>query len=462
MKKRVLVTLLTAAMTASMLAGCGSSPAPAETTPAPAASSEAAPEESKEVAESTPAETQAAADDNGEVVELEFWSWWSSEARKPYIMEMVDGFNASQSKYHVTYVDIPWGDIFTKNIAQIAAGKPCDIMANNLEEVRFRAEQGQVEPLDAYLTDDVKSAFYDQYLDVCTGDDGSVYALPLSVDTRGIYYNKAHFEEAGINPEDIQTWADLEEAARKLDKKNGDTWERVGFIPTLGNGGVDTWMLNANNGPAWFDPETCEAKVNTDTNREAFKWVRKQIEVYGMDEFNELSAVFSSGMQDPFASGVISMLVHTSAYVSSLKQNAPDLEYGVIPLPEFKEGNGHLANGGGFVLEIPKGAKCPEGSYEFIKYVTSKDTQDFLSTSLGDFSARNDFDDSTEFFKNPITKEIAKCLEETNTLVVPNALKGYQDIINPLVEEGTLGLKSTDEALDNAQKALEDFIANNQ
>ncbi len=46
--------------------------------------------------------------------------------------------------------------------------------------------------------------------------------------------------------------------------------------------------------------------------------------------------------------------------------------------------------------------------------------------------------------------------------MVPNALKGYQDIINPLVEEGTLGLKSTDEALDNAQKALEDFIANNQ
>ena len=43
-------------------------------------------------------------------------------------------------------------------------------------------------------------------MDACTGDDGSVYALPLSVDTRVIYYNKAQFEEAGMkcageNPE---------------------------------------------------------------------------------------------------------------------------------------------------------------------------------------------------------------------------------------------------------------------
>lgn len=429
MKKKLLCTLLTAAMAVTTLVGFGTKPV----------------------------EVQAA-----EKEELEFWGWWSSEARKPHIQKMVEDFNASQDKYHVTYVDIPFGDIFTKNIAQIAAGNPCDIMANNLEEVKFRAEQGQVEALDEYLTDDVKGAFYDQYTEACTGEDGSVYALPLSCDTRGIYYNKAHFEEAGINAEDIKTWDDLVEAARKLDKKDGDNWERIGFMPIIGNGALDTWVFNANQGMGWFDTETKEATVNTDVNKEVFKWVRDQIEYYGQDKFNELDGVFKSGMQDPFASGMVSMLVHTSAYQSALKQNAPDLEYGVIPIPEFKEGNGHLANGGGFVLEIPKGAKCPEGSYEFIKYVTSRETQDFLATNIGDFSARNDFDDTTEFLKNPINQDLSKCLEETFTLIVPNELKGYQDVINPLLEEGTLGLISTDEALDNAQKALEDFIATNK
>ena len=359
MKKKMLAGLLAAAMVMTALTGCGAK----DSSTKPAAESTAGAAAGTEQS----SDAQAAAEDNGEVVELEFWAWWSSDARKPYVEQMVQDFNDSQSKYHVTYVDIPWGDIFTKNIAQIAAGKPCDIMANSMEEVKFRAQEGQAEPLDAYLTDDVMNAFYEQDMDACTGDDGSVYALPLSVDTRVIYYNKAQFEEAGINADEIKTWADLEEAAHKLDVKDGDRYSRIGFMPTLGNGGVDTWLINANKKPCWFDPETGEPTVNSDVNKEAFAWVRSWIEYYGQSTYDEFSAAFSSGMTDPFASGAMSMLVQTSAYTSSLAQTAPDLDYGIMLLPEFKEGNGNTVNGGGFVLEIPKGAKCPEGSYEFIK-----------------------------------------------------------------------------------------------
>ena len=170
MKKKLLASLLAAAMAVTALTGCGGSGDTAES--AASTGSTAAAEESAPAEDA--ATEEAAAEDNGEVVELEFWAWWSSDARKPYIQQMVDDFNASQSKYHVTYVDIPWGDIFTKNIAQIAAGDPCDIMANSMEEVKFRAQEGQVEPLDSYLTDDVTSGFYEQYMEACTGDDGSV------------------------------------------------------------------------------------------------------------------------------------------------------------------------------------------------------------------------------------------------------------------------------------------------
>ena len=438
MKKRISVLCLAAAMILTAFSGCSSSDSQSSGSAGSGSESN-----------NTPTET----------VELEFWGWWSSDARKPYIQEMVDNFNESQDQYKVTYVDIPFGDIFTKNIAQIAAGNPCDIMANSMEEVRFRANEDQVEALDEYITDDIKSCFYDQYIDACTGDDGVLYAVPYSVDTRAIYYNKAHFEEANVDPASIQTWDDLIAAADKLDQKDGDSWTRVGFMPVLGNGGVDTWMINANKGVAWFNTETLEPTVNSDVNKDVLKWIRDRIDHYGQSEYDNLSAAFSSGMTDPFASGTISMLVHTSAYTSSLAQTAPDLEYGVIPLPEYKAGNGHTANGGGFVLEVPKGAKNVAASCEFIKYATSKDTQDFLATKIGDFSARNDFDDSSEFFQNPITQDLAKCLEETSTVIIPNEIKGYTDVINPLIEEGTLGITDTDTALDNAQKAFEDFVA---
>ena len=451
MRKRLLAVLLTAAMAVTTLVGCGSSEKNTESA-ASAANGEA---------NSSVSEEAAPAEDNAEVVELEFWGWWSSETRKPHMLTMVDNFNKSQSKYHVTYVDIPWGDIFTKNIAQIAAGNPCDIIANDLSGVQFRAAEGQVESVSPYLTDDVKGGFYDQYIEACSDENGEVYALPYNVDTRGIFYNKAHFEEAGINPEDIKTWSDLVDAARKLDVKNGDTWDRIGFLPVIGNGGVDTWVFNMNKGRGWYDPETLEATVNTDANKETFKWIRDQIDSYGQSTYNEINAAVANGMTDPFASGKVSMWVHTSAYPAALANTAPDLEYGVISLPEFKEGNGHMVNGDGFVLEIPKGAKCPEGSYEFIKYITGKENQEYMQQNLKDFSARNDLDPNSEFLSNPVTKALAKCLEETATNVTVKEIQGYTSVVNPLIEEGTLGLTPTDKALDNAQKALEDFIANN-
>ena len=68
MRKKLLAGLMAAAMAASALAGCGSG----ETA-----------EPNAETGGTTADEADAGAEaDNGEVVELEFWAWWSSEAIK--------------------------------------------------------------------------------------------------------------------------------------------------------------------------------------------------------------------------------------------------------------------------------------------------------------------------------------------------------------------------------------------
>lgn len=450
MKKRMVSLLLTLTMAGSLLAGCGNSEE---------AVKETQKEEASSAAESKAEETAVA--DSGDREEVIFWAWWRSEARKPYIDQMVAEFNASQDKYFVKFEVTPWGDIFTKNIAAIAAGNPCDVIVNSMSEVALRAENGQVECLDEYMTDEMKNSFYESCMDSCYGEDGKVYAVPFSIDTRAMYYNKAHFAEAGIDPASIKTWDDLEKAAIKLDKKNGDKYERIGLMPTMGSG-VDTWFVNASGGQCWYDEETLKPTVNSEANREAFAWIARQNERYGQDAINEINAAFSNGMADPFASGVLSMIVNVSSYISPLRNTAPDLDYGVFKLPEFKEGNGHASNGGGFVMEIPKGAKNPDGAFEFIKYATSREVQDFLSVSIGDFSARNDFDETTEFFKQPNIAELSDSLAHTCYFVTPNEFKGFTEIINPLIEEGTLGIKTTEEALDNAQKAFEQFLENQQ
>ena len=71
MKKKVLATLLSVAMVATLLAGCGSAAAPAEE-PAPAATEEAAPAEEAEEAPAAEAAAPAAGDMKFEIVSKGF------------------------------------------------------------------------------------------------------------------------------------------------------------------------------------------------------------------------------------------------------------------------------------------------------------------------------------------------------------------------------------------------------
>jgi multiple sugar transport system substrate-binding protein len=78
---------------------------------------------------------------------------------------------------------------------------------------------GYVAPLAAETWPD----WHTQYSDAVkkgTTIDGRVYAIPLSTDTRGLFYNLAVFRKAGLPaPWAPKSWADVIDAARKLKGK---------------------------------------------------------------------------------------------------------------------------------------------------------------------------------------------------------------------------------------------------
>ena len=60
--------------------------------------------------------------------------------------------------------------------------------------------------------DDLITAFYNQGTD----EDGKQFALPAYGTTQVLYYNVQAFKDAGVDPESIQTWQDLGDAAAKI------------------------------------------------------------------------------------------------------------------------------------------------------------------------------------------------------------------------------------------------------
>ncbi|WP_195960389.1 ABC transporter substrate-binding protein [Enterococcus casseliflavus] len=398
---------------------------------------------------------------------LDFWSFWGSGARQEVIEEIIDDFNASQDKIEVKYSYQPWGDIWTKSLSSITAGNPPDVIVQDINSVAQRAEAQQATNLSEYIEEGFSDEFYPQLWDTVEYE-GDAYAVPFNTDTQVIFYNKTLFKEADISEEQLpQTWEELETVARKLDVKNGDDFERIGFYP-LWNLGADVWALNADDGVSWFDKDE-NVKIDTDNKVEALEWILDWQEYYGQDTINRLEAEFGSGVADPFISGLVAMRAQNINYYSSLAENAPDdFEFGVIQIPEKESGSGHWSWGGGFVLEVPYGAKDPEASYEFIKYLSTPEVQEKFGEKSFDIMANRTANEN--LVNNDNLDENGQMIYQmadenfANTVITPVPLTApdFSSLVNEQIDQIMLGSKTPAEGLADAQKAVEDLVEQNK
>lgn len=398
---------------------------------------------------------------------LDFWSFWGSGARQEVIEEIIDDFNASQDKIEVKYSYQPWGDIWTKSLSSITAGNPPDVIVQDINSVAQRAEAQQATNLSEYIEEGFSDEFYPQLWDTVEYE-GDAYAVPFNTDTQVIFYNKTLFKEAGISEEQLpQTWEELETVARKLDVKNGDDFERISFYP-LWNLGADVWALNADDGVSWFDKDE-NVKIDTDNKVEALEWILDWQEYYGQDTINRLEAEFGSGVADPFISGLVAMRAQNINYYSSLAENAPDdFEFGVIQIPEKESGSGHWSWGGGFVLEVPYGAKDPEASYEFIKYLSTPEVQEKFGEKSFDIMANRTANEN--LVNNDNLDENGQMIYQmadenfANTVITPVPLTApdFSSLVNEQIDQIMLGSKTPAEGLADAQKAVEDLVEQNK
>lgn len=405
---------------------------------------------------------------DGDKVSIEFWSFWGSGLRRDAIEDIIEDFNTSQDNIEVEYVYQPWGDIWTKSLASIAAGDPPDVIVQDINSVQQRAEAQQSTNLQEYINqEDMESLFYPHLWETVFYEENA-YALPFNTDTQVLFYNKDAFEEVGLDPETPPaTWEELEEYARALDVQNGDSWERIGFYP-LWDTGADVWALNADNGVSWFDDEG-NVTINTPKKVEALEWILEWQDYYGADTINSYEAEFGSGVADPFISGLVGIRAQNINYYTNLLENAPeDFNFGVAPLPEHEEGSGNWSWGGGFVLEIPYGAENPEASYEFMKYLTSTEVQEEFGLNSFDIMANQEA--NTNLATHPDLDEEGQMiyemahrnLEDTVITPVPLTAPDFGSLVNGEIDNVLLGNQSPEEALKAAQASVENLVEQNE
>jgi raffinose/stachyose/melibiose transport system substrate-binding protein len=167
-------------------------------------------------------------------VALTMWDIPESEPYTAWWQGYVDTWNAAHPDIQVTMEVFPSEEYRTKWPAAVTSDTLPDIWYGIPGPSTQQAwADGKVQALDGLLAAD---RFSDAAIANCSFD-GQVACMPLYLGAEFVYYNKAHFEQAGVDP---ATWADPRQPTWAEFTAAAEALKAAG-IPPIALGNKDDW-----------------------------------------------------------------------------------------------------------------------------------------------------------------------------------------------------------------------------
>jgi multiple sugar transport system substrate-binding protein len=398
----------------------------------------------------------------GERTEIKLWSVTGSEDIDPPGPKW---FNESQDAIYLRPVGLPFMEIEQKFLTAAVGNIPPDLF-EYFGSVAQWSTRGALMPLDEFMERDGfdRSQIFDALWEEMMWE-GRTFAIPTGTANEAFYWNKAHFRAAGLDPDrPPRTWAELEEYALRLTKYNADgTIDRAGYIPgywsPFGNPLYLNWPVQL--GAKFLSEDGTRVILTAPANVKALEWEGKLFERLGRQALIAKRASYGYGTQHGFLGGNLSMIVQKSSFIQELDKFAPDLEYGVAPLPVPSEGMyGVIA--GSVWIGIPAGAKNPEEAWEFIKFYTSSDVQSLVAQWGAEQQLASFFPANVEAANSPAARSskhsevFVKSMEWAHTsTVVPLAHTQFWRSYSEAWDRVMRGTQTADEALQQAEREVQ-------
>lgn len=359
MKKRLAATLLAVTLTASMIAGCGSSDKSAETTADKGTESSQTATDAKETdgkAEDGNADEGKAEDaGSGEEAELTVWAW--DKAFNGKALEEADKLYDGAK---INFVEMSKADCLQKIHTVLASGVTDDLP--DIVIISDLAAQGYLMSYpDAFLPmDDVIN--YDDfasYKKAAVSYDGVGYGVPFDTGVAGLFYRTDYIEESGYTREDMQdlTWDEYLAMGEKLKEKGH-------MLQTYNPNDIAEFQIMMQSAGKWFT----DADGNADfTDNAALK---ESFEIFKTLNESDYCKVVSDWTEFAGAiNGGDVACVLRGSWISSTIMAAEDQsgKWAVAPVPKLSaEGATNKSNQGGSSWYVLKNAKNAEKAADFL------------------------------------------------------------------------------------------------
>lgn len=300
------------------------------------------------------------------------------------------------------------------------------------------------------MTDEEKASYYPNIVDTVTFD-GTQWGVPIAFSTKALYWNKALFKEAGLDPETPpKTWEEEIAFAKQIKEKTGIAG--YGLPAKTFDNTMHQFMhwVYTNNGKVIDGDKIVIDSPEVLAALQAYKDITPySVEGATAYEQNEIRAIFLDGK--------VGMIQAGSGAAYRLKDTK--IEWGVAPLPR-----GPAAKGEGTLLitdslAIFSGSGVEEKAIEFAKYITSTDIQHEYElqggaglTPLRPGAVVDKFVANEPFWK-PFIDGIAYGGPEP----LFTDYKGFQNVMIEMVQSVVTGKAEPADALKKAAADLEQY-----
>ena len=331
---------------------------------------------------------------------------------------------------------IGWNDLQTRIQTAITSGQAPDVVnIGNTWAASLQATDAFL-PFDGDAMNAIGGK--DKFVPTALATGGKEGTDPTSVPlyglAYGLYYNKAMFAAAGLQPP--KTWEEMVTDAKKLTNPAKNQWGMALAAGSYTENVHFAFINAAQNKADWFNGDG----KPTFTGDGNVQGVLRYLDLMQKDKVaNPSNAQYDNGTKsvNDFATKKVAMVINQNNADSSIVANGMKAgEYGVVPFPAPAGGEQVASHVAGINLSIFKNTKHKDAALKFVKYMTDATTQ----TTLGKpFSSLPVLKDAKPVFTTDAT-EAATFQDIYNTKSKPLPLVPAEDQFESTVGKAMNGM----------------------
>ncbi|BCJ42777.1 sugar ABC transporter substrate-binding protein [Actinoplanes ianthinogenes] len=326
-------------------------------------------------------------------VTLDFWYMpYGGPIQDRAVVQEAENFHRAHPNITINPVRIQWSDALTRLSTATTSGQGPDVTVlgttwvggfSALDALRpyTAAEIAAVGGPDVFAT----ASWSASHL---LGSD-QITALPWLTDVRALFYRKDVLAKAGVDPATAFTdWTAFAATLKKIKAANTGVWPlAIGNANNFGiihNVAPFIWGAGGN----LLNDTGDQSRLASPAAVDGVTYYQQLVGAYDDPRAMKLE---SDAVPAAFANGIGAITVDNSQSVGDYlaDPHRPGLRngWGTAPLPAGKAGRFGFFGGSG--LAILKAAKHPDAAFEWVRYLTSEESQRRYSVSSGLWPARS-------------------------------------------------------------------------